>query len=84
MPLDRVIDPTGAGDTFAGGLIGYLARKGKVTPEILKQAVVAGTLTASFTVEELGVKGVASLTLDKIRRRAKEFYRFASLPQLNI
>ena len=61
MPLDRVVDPTGAGDTFAGGFIGYLA-EGASNLETLKQAIVVGTLTASFTVQELGVKGVAGLT----------------------
>lgn len=84
MPLDRVVDPTGAGDTFAGGFIGYLARRGQVTLETLKQAIVIGTLTASFTVQELGVKGVAGLSLEKVRQRAKEFYRFASLPLIKL
>jgi sugar/nucleoside kinase (ribokinase family) len=84
MPLERVVDPTGAGDTFAGGFIGYLARLGKVNLETLKQAIVAGSLTASFTVERLGVKGVAGLTLGKVRQRAKEFYRFASLPTVKL
>jgi sugar/nucleoside kinase (ribokinase family) len=84
MPLERVVDPTGAGDTFAGGFIGYLARLGKVNLETLKQAIVAGSLTASFTVEQLGVKGVAGLTLGKVRQRAKEFYRFASLPTVKL
>jgi sugar/nucleoside kinase (ribokinase family) len=79
-----VVDPTGAGDTFAGGFIGYLARLGKVNLETLKQAIVAGSLTASFTVEQLGVKGVAGLTLGKVRQRAKEFYRFASLPTVKL
>jgi sugar/nucleoside kinase (ribokinase family) len=84
MPLDRVVDPTGAGDTFAGGFIGYLARAGKVTLDTLKQAIIAGTLTASFTVQELGVKSIAALTLAKVSQRAKEFYRFASLPLVKL
>jgi len=84
VPLDRVVDPTGAGDTFAGGLIGYLAREGKVTLDTLKQAIIAGTLTASFTVQELGVKSIAALTLAKVSQRAKEFYRFASLPLVKL
>ena len=84
MPLDKVVDPTGAGDTFAGGFIGYLAKRGTVNLESLKQAIVAGTLTASFTVQALGVKGVAGLTLGKVRQRAKEFYRFASLPLIKL
>ena len=82
--LEEVIDPTGAGDTFAGGFIGYLAKRGTVNLESLKQAIVAGTLTASFTVQALGVKGVAGLTLGKVRQRAKEFYRFASLPLIKL
>ncbi|HVM33154.1 MAG TPA: PfkB family carbohydrate kinase [bacterium] len=84
MPLDRVVDPTGAGDTFAGGFIGYLARQGKVTLDSLKRSIVVGSLTASFTVQELGVKGVAGLSLAKVRARAKEFYRFASLPPVKL
>ncbi len=84
MPLDKVVDPTGAGDTFAGGFIGYLARQDKVNLETLKQAIVVGSLTASFTVQELGVRGVAGLTLAKVRQRAKEFYRFASLPLIKL
>jgi len=84
MPLDRVVDPTGAGDTFAGGFIGYLARQGQVTFENLKQAIVVGSLTASFTVEGLGVSSISKLTRQKVAARAKAFYRFASLPKIKL
>ncbi len=82
--LERVVDPTGAGDTFAGGMIGYLALQGRVTLETLKQAIVVGSLTASFTVEEMGVRSIARLTRQKVAARAKEFYRFASLPLIKL
>jgi len=84
VPLEKVVDPTGAGDTFAGGLIGYLARHNSVSLEHLKQAVVVGSLVASFTVQELGAKSIAALTRAKIAKRAKEFYRFASLPLIKL
>ncbi len=82
--LERVVDPTGAGDTFAGGMIGYLARQGKIELQTLKKSIVVGSLTASFTVEEMGVKSIAALTRNKVSARAKEFYRFASLPLIKL
>lgn len=54
-PTDRVLDPTGAGDSFAGGMMGYLAAKGDITPQTLKQALAFGILTASFTVEDFSL-----------------------------
>jgi sugar/nucleoside kinase (ribokinase family) len=60
VPLDYVVDPTGAGDTFAGAFIGYLARAGQVTPELLKQAVIMGNLVASFTVQGFGTKSIGA------------------------
>lgn len=84
VPLERVVDPTGAGDTFAGGMIGYLAGHNQVTLTRLKEAIVVGSLVASFTVQEMGAKSIASLTRAKVARRAKEFYRFASLPLIKL
>ncbi len=60
FPLDEVKDPTGAGDTFAGGLMGYIASKGKVTPDILKNAIVYASVMASYNVEDF--------SLDRMRR----------------
>lgn len=84
VPLDYVVDPTGAGDTFAGAFIGYVARYGKLTPEILKQAVIAGNLVASFTVQGFGTKTIAALNKAKLKKRAAEYHRFASIPKVRI
>jgi sugar/nucleoside kinase (ribokinase family) len=84
VPLDVVKDPTGAGDTFAGALMGYLARKGKVTDETLKEAVMVGNLVASFTVQDFGVKRVACLKRSEVAKRAKEYTRYVKAPALKI
>jgi sugar/nucleoside kinase (ribokinase family) len=84
VPLDYVVDPTGAGDTFAGAFIGYVARAGKLTPEVLKQAVIAGNLVASFTVQGFGTKTIAGLTKSKLRQRSVAYHKFASIPKVRI
>jgi sugar/nucleoside kinase (ribokinase family) len=68
-----VRDPTGAGDTFAGVLMGYLARRGRVTSATLRRGMAYGTVLASFNVEDFGVRRVASLTLPKVEARLGEF-----------
>jgi sugar/nucleoside kinase (ribokinase family) len=84
VPLDFVVDPTGAGDTFAGAFIGYLAKQSKITPDVLKQAVIAGNLVASFTVQGFGTKSIAALTQEKLKKRSVEYYKFASIPQVKL
>jgi len=83
-PLELVKDPTGAGDTFAGALMGYLARRGKVTEENLKEAVVVGNLVASFTVQDFGVKRIARLKRSELVQRAAEYNRFAKIPTVKL
>jgi len=73
--LEQVVDPTGAGDTFAGGFLGYLDKVGEVTPQTMKRAIVHGCATASFTVEEFGVDRLRSLTLEDIAKRYQELYQ---------
>lgn len=68
-PLEKVQDPTGAGDTFAGGLIGHLAATGRTDADELRRAVVHGTVCASFAVETFSVDGIAAATADAIRER---------------
>jgi sugar/nucleoside kinase (ribokinase family) len=68
-PLEKVKDPTGAGDSFAGGLIGFLAKEGKVNEENLKRGMAYGTITASFTVEEFGVDRFKELAREEIEER---------------
>ncbi len=70
-PLEGILDPTGAGDTFAGGFIGWLARTGDIGSENLRRALVHGTTLASFCVEQFGIDGIRSLTEDEIAARSR-------------
>jgi sugar/nucleoside kinase (ribokinase family) len=72
MPLEKVIDPTGAGDTFAGGFIGYLARLGDTSWEAKKQAVVVGSVLASFTCEDFGTERLQTLKESEWHSRMRE------------
>ena len=72
-PLEDVFDPTGAGDTFAGGFMGYLANVGNIEPYTVKQAIVMGTVMASFNVEDFSVNRVRNLTIEEIRERYTAF-----------
>jgi sugar/nucleoside kinase (ribokinase family) len=71
-PLDEVRDPTGAGDAFAGGVLGHLARAGKVDDRTLCRAVLHGTVCASFAVEEFSVDGIERANLEMVERRVHE------------
>jgi sugar/nucleoside kinase (ribokinase family) len=71
-PLDEVRDPTGAGDAFAGGLLGHLARTGKVDDRTLCRAVLHGTVCASFAVEDFSVDGIERADLPTVERRVSE------------
>lgn len=72
-PLEDVVDPTGAGDTFAGGMMGFLARHGRVTESSLRTAVVYGSVTASFEVERFSLERLLNLSWDEIDNRYREF-----------
>ena len=78
-PTARVVDPTGAGDTFAGGFMGYLVRAGKLTPASIKKAIAYGTVTASFSVEGFGVDKTSRLKRKDLFSRLKRFKTYASL-----
>lgn len=69
FPTESVLDPTGAGDTFAGGLVGHLARAGRLDPDTLRQGIVYGTAMASFCVERFGAEGLRDLTRGGIQCR---------------
>lgn len=73
FPLESVFDPTGAGDTFAGGLIGALASSDDRSEPALRRAIVYGTVLASFVVEDFGARRMASLTRDDIEARFRQF-----------
>jgi sugar/nucleoside kinase (ribokinase family) len=75
-PLETVVDPTGAGDTFAGGFVGYLAaRGGDLDEDALRRAMAYGTALASYNVEEFGTERVARLTADEIAERVGDLRR---------
>ncbi|MBL8842382.1 MAG: sugar kinase [Planctomycetes bacterium] len=78
-PVAEVVDPTGAGDSFAGGLMGYLARRGETDFRALKRAMLAGTITASFCVEDFSLDRLRSLDVAAFDRRMGEFEQFLSL-----
>ncbi len=73
FPLDELKDPTGAGDTFAGGFAGWLARTGDVSVANMKKAVVYGSALASFCVQEFSIDGIRSLTDEQISERYNTF-----------
>jgi len=72
-PLEEVFDPTGAGDSFAGGFLGQLERSGDSGEGALRRAIVYGSVVASFTVEDFGLKRLSSLTMDQIEERYRKF-----------
>ena len=75
MPLPEVKDPTGAGDTFAGGFIGYLAKTDDISFENMKRALVYGSTMASFCVEDFSLARLKHITLEEIKDRLKLFRR---------
>ena len=77
-PLEEVHDPTGAGDSFAGGFMGYLAGAGKVTEATLRAAMVYGSVMGSFTVEKFGVDRLQTARRGEIHSRAKKFARMTA------
>jgi sugar/nucleoside kinase (ribokinase family) len=80
-PLESVFDPTGAGDSFAGGFMGYLARTGDISEANLRRAVVYGSAMGSFAVEKFSVERLLEITSDDIRRRVSDFYQLVAFEQ---
>ena len=77
-PTPRVVDPTGAGDSFAGGMMGYLAERGNFDPKTLKTALAYGTLTASFTVEDFSLDRLRQIKREDLDRRMEEYKKMLS------
>jgi sugar/nucleoside kinase (ribokinase family) len=77
--MDEVVDPTGAGDTFAGGFLGYLASRGDLEESTLRRAMCVGTVMASFTIEKFGIERIASATAADIEKRLGLFCRAAGM-----
>ncbi|HXZ81894.1 MAG TPA: PfkB family carbohydrate kinase [Terriglobales bacterium] len=79
LPLDEVRDPTGAGDSFAGGFMGYLASQGEINREVLKRAMFYGGVMGSFAVEAFGTRRLLSLTREQIDERFEIFRELTHL-----
>ena len=82
LPLEDVYDPTGAGDTFAGGFVGYLAAAPAMTDEVVTQAIIAGSTMASFAVEDFGLDRLTALTEPQVKQRFTEFKRLTHFESL--
>jgi sugar/nucleoside kinase (ribokinase family) len=79
LPLDKIVDPTGAGDSFAGGFFGYLASQPKVTLQTFKHAMFYGSVMGSFAVERFGTERVQALTREEIDQRFALFRELSHL-----
>lgn len=82
FPLESVFDPTGAGDTFAGGFMGYLASHDEITDDILRRAMVYGSVMASFNVEKFGTERVDELDYPEINQRFRDFKRMTHFDEI--
>ena len=78
MPLDDVYDPTGAGDTFAGGFIGHLAKTKDISFENMKTAIIVGSAMASFCVEKFGTERIREITAADITARLEQFVQLVN------
>lgn len=78
-PTETVVDPTGAGDSFAGGFMGFLAECDSLSIWNMKRAIAYGTVTASITVEGFGVKSLVAATREKVERRYQELIQFIAM-----
>ena len=82
MPLDTVTDPTGAGDTFAGGFMGYLASAREISDEVLARATIAGSALASLAVEDYGLEGLLEVSSKTLNQRFQAFKRLTHFEDL--
>jgi sugar/nucleoside kinase (ribokinase family) len=85
-PLQAVVDPTGAGDTFAGGFVGYIARQldRPLTSDVLRNAMAYGTALASFNVEAFGTEGVVGLSPERVGNRVDDLREFTSFDHVEV
>jgi sugar/nucleoside kinase (ribokinase family) len=84
MPLSDVKDPTGAGDSFAGGLMGYLAYAGDLSPSTIRTAMIMGSVMGSFAVEQFSVDGLRDLTTARIQLRFDELAELAHFERVRL
>ena len=81
-PLESVFDPTGAGDSFAGGFMGYLSSQEKIDNAAMRRAMIFGSVMASFNVEEFGTSRVDRLTHEEINERFRAFKQFTHFEEI--
>src|SRR5258705_6393593 len=81
-PLETVFDPTGAGDTFAGGFMGYLSSQSEMDEAAMRRAMIFGSVMASFNVEEFGTERVSRLTHEEINRRFSDFKQMTHFEEI--
>jgi sugar/nucleoside kinase (ribokinase family) len=84
LPLEDVRDPTGAGDTFAGGFMGSLARHGEISPEAIKRAMIYGSVMASFCVEDFALDRLKGLELHDIAQRFRAFHELTFFERVEL
>jgi len=77
-PCEDIVDPTGAGDSFAGGFLGYLDKAGKISRPQIRRAAVLGSVMASFAIEDFGIERFKTLRPEEIERRLRQFRRLVS------
>jgi sugar/nucleoside kinase (ribokinase family) len=82
LPMENVVDPTGAGDSFAGGFMGSLAIAESVNEDALRRAIIYGSAIASFSICDFGPYHLAKLTSAEINNRYNEFYRLTRFDRL--
>jgi sugar/nucleoside kinase (ribokinase family) len=73
FPADKVVDPTGAGDSFAGGMMGYLATQASFSPATIKRALAFGTVVASFAISDFSLAGLERVTREQLDERWVEY-----------
>jgi sugar/nucleoside kinase (ribokinase family) len=78
LPLEEVFDPTGAGDTFAGGFMGYLAATDDISFDNMKRAIITGSALASFCVEKFGTQRLLEITKNDVAERIEQFVALAN------
>ena len=82
FPLEQVYDPTGAGDSFAGGFMGHLARANRIEDSVIRRSIIYGSVMASFDVEEFSLNGLSRLTQTEIDGRFSQFKRLTHFEEL--
>lgn len=84
FPLFNVKDPTGAGDTFAGGLLGYLSLESNINFQSLKRSMIAGTILASFTAQAFGIDNLKMITNEQFSERCSQFQNILAIPSIDL